>query len=418
MLANKWLLHKPAITPDGRSPQADFVLLDELEALYGGACAGGKSEALLMCGLQFVDWSDYHGIIFRKSLTDLTLPGALIDRSHEWLDCTAAKWNGISHTWTFPSGAQLAFGYMENERDVYRYYSAEFHYIGFDQVEQFSEFQYRTMLSRARKLKGSVVAVRVRCTANPGGEPWVKQRFLVEGPSNNRPFIPAFLKDNPFLDAETYIKAMDQLDPVTRQMLLFGNWDVRPKGNKFQRGWFEVVEAYPADLRKIRFWDKAATQPKRGKDPDWTVGALAGFKAGVYYVLDVVRFRGTPQLNEKTIKQTAKLDGYDVEVFMEQEPGSSGVNDIDHYARNILPGFSFRGVRSTGDKELYANPVSSAAEAGNVKIVCAPWNTDFLDEFEAFPEGPHDDIVDSVSKTCRKLVEVGEVGGDSVDKFL
>jgi len=33
---------------------------------------------------------------------------------------------------------------------------------------------------------------------------------------------------------------------------------------------------------------------------------------------------------EKRIKQTAELDGKRVTIYMEQEPGSSGVNTIDH----------------------------------------------------------------------------------------
>ncbi len=54
---------------------------------------------------------------------------------------------------------------------------------------------------------------------------------------------------------------------------------------------------------------------------------------------------------------------------MEQEPGSSGVNDIDHYAGQVLVGFSFRPEKTTGKKEIRANPVSSAAEAGNIKLI-------------------------------------------------
>ena len=136
---------------------------------------------------------------------------------------------------------------------------------------------------------------------------------------------------------------------------------------------------------------------------------------GVYYVLDIVRFRGTPQLNESTIKQTAILDGADVDIWMEQEPGSSGVDDIDHYARHVLLGFSFRGEKTTGSKEIRANPVASAAEAGNIKLLCGIWNTDFLDEFEAFPEGSHDDIVDAVSAAISKLTQYGPEGGDTVE---
>jgi predicted phage terminase large subunit-like protein len=36
-------------------------------------------------------------------------------------------------------------------------------------------------------------------------------------------------------------------------------------------------------------------------------------------------------------------------------------------------------------------------------VVRGPWNREFLDEFEAFPQGPHDDIVDATSKACNKL---------------
>lgn len=132
--------------------------------------------------------------------------------------------------------------------------------------------------------------------------------------------------------------------------------------------------------------------------------------------LDIVRFRGTPQTNEATIKQTAELDKIGVDVWMEQEPGSSGVNDIDHYARQVLLGFTFRPEKTTGSKEIRANPVASAAEAGNIKLLRGTWNTDFLDEFEAFPEGPHDDIVDAVSGAISKLTQYEPLGGDTVER--
>jgi hypothetical protein len=38
--------------------------------------------------------------------------------------------------------------------------------------------------------------------------------------------------------------------------------------------------------------------------------------------------------------------------------------------------------------------LASAAEAGNVRLVEGVWNSAFLDEVEAFPEGNHDDQVD------------------------
>ena len=61
--------------------QRAFLALDCLEALYGGAAGGGKSEALLMAALQYVHVPGYAAILFRRTYADLSLPGALMDLS-------------------------------------------------------------------------------------------------------------------------------------------------------------------------------------------------------------------------------------------------------------------------------------------------------------------------------------------------
>jgi hypothetical protein len=53
--------------------------------MYGGAAGGGKNSALLMGGLQFVDVPGYAAILLRRSYSDLSLPGALMDRAAAWL---------------------------------------------------------------------------------------------------------------------------------------------------------------------------------------------------------------------------------------------------------------------------------------------------------------------------------------------
>ena len=81
---------------------------------------------------------------------------------------------------------------------------------------------------------------------------------------------------------------------------------------------------------------------------------------------------------------------------MEQEPGSSGKALVDQFARYVLPGYDFQGIRSTGDKITRARPFSASAANGNVRLVRGRWLTDWLDEVSAFPEGlTHDDQVDS-----------------------
>jgi len=373
-----------------------------------------------MGALQFVNYSNYNGLLLRRTYPDLNLPKAIMDLAHGWLKDTVAKWNQQDHTYTFPSGARLVFGYCEHAGDEERYRSAEFQYIGVDEVTEWEETQYTFLFSRLRRSKGSHIPPRMRCATNPGGRghEWVKQRFLIEGPKAGRAFIPAKLYDNPEIDQESYLMSLMNLNPIRRAQIRDGNWDINPTGHKFQRGWFEIVKDYPRGHPILRYWDKAATEPKKGKDPDWTVGVKPTLAEGVCYVIDVVRFRGTPQLNESTIRQTAQLDGKEVNIYMEQEPGSSGVNDIDHYARKVLLGYTFRGIKTTGSKEIRSNPLSSAAELGNVKLVQAHWNRAFLDEFEVFPEGAHDDIVDATSGAYSKLTETIPLGGGGVDRTI
>lgn len=183
-------------------------------------------------------------------------------------------------------------------------------------------------------------------------------------------------------------------------------------GGMFKRDWFGTLPTAPAGdahaIRWVRYWDLAATEQQGGNEPDWTVGALVGRSpAGQYIVADVQRVRLTPMGVERLIAQTAHRDGKHVQVWVEQEPGSSGKIVIDHFQRTVLPGFAVRGSRSTGSKVVRADPVSAHAEAGNVLLVNAPWNEAFLWEHEQFPHGSHDDQVDALSGAFGVLADAG-----------
>jgi len=399
--------------------QQAFLWLSCREAFYGGSAGGGKTAALLMGALQYVETPGYAAVLLRRTFADLSKPGSLIPLSHEWLRPTDAKWNGERKEWRFPSGAILKFGYLEHEDDIYQYQGTEAQYWGFDELTQFSEDQYRYLFSRLRKRESIDVPLRMRSASNPGGigHDWVKQRFITEGRANGRVFIPARLSDNPSLNREEYTRSLMELDPITRAQLLDGSWEARHAGGLFMREWFPITDSLPSDsttatgvipLRKLRYWDLAATEFKRGKDPDYTVGALLGVtREGRYYLLDIQRTRATPGGVEELIKKTAVRDGTSIPIWIEQEPGASGVSTIHHYVRTVLPGYAVKGDRHTGSKEERARPLSSQAEIGNIVILRGSWLSDFLDEVEGFPMGSHDDQVDAVSSAFSKLRPVG-----------
>jgi predicted phage terminase large subunit-like protein len=400
--------------------QTEFLKLDCREALYGGAGGGGKSSALLMAALQYVDVPGYSALLLRRTYADLALPGALMNRAEEWLRGTNAKWNQTEKTWTFPSGATVTFGYMKNDAERFRYQGSELQFVGFDELTQFSEVQYRYLFSRLRRLKGVRVPLRVRGGTNPGGfgHEWVKSRFQIpkerpdgiwQVPGSTRVWVPALLDDNPSLDHEEYIESLNELDPVTRAQMLAGDWEIVFEGELFRRAWFPIKDAVPAAGRAVRFWDLAATEKKAGNDPDWTVGVkLLLLPDQAFFVADVQRVRATPGDVKKLILQTAQLDGRGCGVWVEQEPGSTGVAFVADFVK-ALAGYDVHGLRSTGSKITRAKPVSAQAEAGNIAILNASWADVFLQELVLFPqEGVHDDQVDALSGAFAALTQEEE----------
>lgn len=397
--------------------QKVFLRSYALEGLFGGAAGGGKSSALLMAALQYVDVPSYSAILFRRTYADLALPGALMDRFRGWVAAyDDVHWNANSYVATFPSGARVSFGYLNNTNDYLRYKGSEFQFIGMDEVTEIRESDYRYMFSRLRRPAIgplSKVPLRMRAASNPAPN-WVRQRFIVEGKNEQRFFVPSFLTDNPGIDAESYRQALSVLDPVERRRLEMGDWWATTLGTLFDRTDFPIIDGLDvpeitSSARAVRYWDLAATEPHSGNtDPDWTVGTLMLFDQGVSYIMDVRKVRAKSDKVETLISQTAQEDGKSVAIRMEQEPGSSGKALIDQYARYVVPGWDLQGIRSSGDKETRARPFAAAVANGNVRLVRGKWITDWLDELSSFPEAcNHDDQVDSAVGAFTFLTGLG-----------
>lgn len=346
------------------------------------------------------------------------LPGALIPMSMEWLtpflDSGLVVWRDKEKRYTFTeSGATLSFGYLDSKDDHLRYQGSEFQFIGFDEVTHINPESYTYLFSRMRRTKNKQGApLRVRATANPGGTfgEYYYNRFFVDNPIIDgipkRIFLQAGMNDNPHLDSEEYRQALAELDPITRDQLENGNWEIRAKGDLFNREWILSIDSYgiPEYAKKVRFWDLAAIDPKyrkkntNTKEPDWTVGFLLAFANGCYYILDIIRFQKSPGDTEKLIYDTAVSDGYSTAIRMEEEGGASGIANTERYSRVVLRGFDYQAVKPVVSKIERARPVASACQVGNVFISnrCRELLA-FFAQLDGFPCGAHDDIVDAFS---------------------
>ena len=178
-----------------------------------------------------------------------------------------------------------------------------------------------------------------------------------------------------------------------------------------KREWFPILPAAPACSRHVRAWDFAATEKAvAGTDPDYTAGVLWGDRGGGRWaILDVVRARVQDVTLETLLKTTTAADASrhgNVSTVLEQEPGSAGAN-YARYLLRVLTGYVAHAQPSTGDKVQRAMPMLAQAEAGNIALAPGRWNTPFLDEVSAFPEGEHDDQVDAAGLGFSRIASAG-----------
>lgn len=178
-----------------------------------------------------------------------------------------------------------------------------------------------------------------------------------------------------------------------------------------------IVDKIPdfVRCRWVRSWDLAASEKKRS---DYTVGTLLGTEGrpgspfAVTTVCDVKRERLSPEKVELLMQETAKADGVEVEIVIEQEPGASGVAYADHIVKNVLPQFNVTVVPTAGaHKIVRANPYMAAVNHGRIAYVRAVWNDICKDELKDFSGGggEHDDTVDSAAMGYNHLFTIPQL---------
>lgn len=179
-----------------------------------------------------------------------------------------------------------------------------------------------------------------------------------------------------------------------------------PEGGMFKKADWRYVEHVDRNrLQLARFWDLAAT--KGGGD--WTVGVLMGIDpAGTVFVVEVDRVQEDSAGLKRLILAKAKNDGRHVPIKIEQERAGAGKSQIADYKRMLL-GWVVDGRRPEGSKESRAAPFASQQQVGNVYLVTAEWNKDYVEEHRAFPKSKHDDQVDASSGAFEMISEAGPV---------
>ena len=403
--------------------------------------------------------------MFRRTYPQIAAPGGLWDAAMKIYPLLGAVPKQTTMEWVFPSGANIRFAHMQHETDKLNWQGSELPLLCFDELCQFTEGQFWYLLSRNRSTCG--VRPYVRATCNPDADSWVARfiawwigedgyaipersgviRWMVRAgdeiiwadtraelaashpdiPPTSVTFILSTLYDNKILmDKDPgYLARLKSLPLLERERLLGdrergGNWKIRPTaGRVFNRAWFEIVDALPADAGgiDIRFWDFAATAKQTAKsDPDFTAGVriYQPSPAGPWYVTDCVAEQLGPADVDRLFRNTLLQDARAAKdrrvhhmVRWETEPGSAGKRETARLVASCA-GHDAAGVVSTGDKLTRARPLAVQAEAGNIKLLAGDWNERWLAHMHAIPDAAHDDVMDASAGAFAALVRTAQ----------
>lgn len=257
------------IPSPGPQTEAYFCKADLL--LYGGAAGGGKSA--LVCGLALECHT--HSLIMRRKGVDLQGVGGLIEEMID-MNGTREGYSGAHPPTLRVDGKVITFGGANNLGDEVSYQGRARDLLALDEATQFLESQVRFLMGWVRTAKEGQRA-RTILASNPplsaDGDwiigmfrPWLdtthpnpagpgELRWFVTAPDGveievdddtpvemdgrkveptSRTFIPAALKDNPFLRDTGYAKTLDAMMEPMRSAMRDGNFMLARQDSDWQ----------------------------------------------------------------------------------------------------------------------------------------------------------------------------------------
>ncbi len=247
-------------------PQTLALLAQDFEIFLGGAKGGGKSFCIigwLMAGnpripltvataldISYLNCPEYSALVLRRNVRDLD---SWIDEAGAVYSKLGAAYTQNPNEFTFPSGAKINMGHMDDERAVEKHFGNKVHRVAIDELTFISSLTTYMKLKSCVRSNVKGIRPQMLLTGNPGGpgHGWVLDRFveplnedgriippgtsiitygwnpfLKRDVETSRIFIPSKLKDNPKMletDPLYYNRLMD-LPEAQRAAYLDGDW--------------------------------------------------------------------------------------------------------------------------------------------------------------------------------------------------
>lgn len=159
----------------------------------------------------------------------------------------------------------------------------------------------------------------------------------------------------------------------------------------------------------IQAWDLAFSEKSTS---DYSVGTTWLVENRAYYLLDVYREKGSYEKTKEAIIELARRHDA-ARVLIERNGIGEGM--VSELRNASIPA---EGVNSTLSKESRAQPCTAQIERGEVYLPeTAIWKDTLIEECRVFPNGKHDDQVDSLTLFLNAMREYMTCDQEA-DEFL
>ena len=284
-------LHLWTPHPQNRPQQIAFESNADIIG-YGGQAGGGKTDLLLGEAVT----RHKKSVIFRREASQLR---DIIERSREIIRDNG-NLNESLHIWrNLPGGRSLEFGGIKEPGDINKWRGRPHDLKGFDEATEFPEQMVRMMMGWARSTDPSQICQTI-LTFNPPTSaegrwvipffgPWLDRQHPnpaqpgelrwyarlndtdVERPNGepfehitasgvvetikplSRTFIPASVRDNPYLANTEYVTMLQSLPEPLRSQLLYGDFEAGIQDDEWQ-----VIPTEWVRLAQKRWQERAA----------------------------------------------------------------------------------------------------------------------------------------------------------------
>ena len=169
------------------------------------------------------------------------------------------------------------------------------------------------------------------------------------------------------------------------------------EGNIFQRKWWQYYERLPRKFDKLIIsWDLTF---KDADTSDYVVGQVWLKKGADKYLVEQVRDKMDFPTTLQAVKNLSRKYPKAREILIEDKAnGPAVISTLQREVSGIIP------IKPRGSKVARAQAVTPQIESGNVFLPSdKAFTQDVVEECANFPNGNHDDIIDTLSQALDRL---------------